>query len=320
MTRYAHMLIPLCLASLLACSSEPEETPTQTPKDKILCPSCEDMASPEQIADMTPDAHMPDMTRDPVPDMHVADMSDAGSTAMPDLMTSDASADQALDECAQKPDLTVWLVGDSTVTAESGWGGFFESFLDEGVNVQNRAIGGRSSRSFYDSSSSKWGSDHEDAVLKSLAAGDYVIIQFGHNDQKNDERYTDPGEPPNFEGTYTDYLTRYIDDTEAVGASPILVTSVSRMTFGSDGVHSRTHGNYPAAVIRLATQRGIPVLDLEELSAMTFSGLGEEETLSLYAREGDRTHFYGDKARLVTEMVVSLLGDSDSPLRCRIER
>ncbi len=216
------------------------------------------------------------------------------------------------------PATTVWLVGDSTVATESGWGDAFgERFTISAATVRNRARGGRSSKSFYDESDSNW-SRSSQAVLRGIRAGDYVLIQFGHNDEKPEaDRHTTTGSAPSYRGTFRDYLERYIEETRARGATPILVTPVSRMTW-SGGSHRRTHGDYPAAMARVALDNDVALLDLEARSHAVFDDLGESRTHSLYAALPDTTHFPPDKAWRVAEMVADLLLESDSPLRCYV--
>ena len=114
------------------------------------------------------------------------------------------------------------LVGDSTVTEGSGWGLGFRQLVGPGVTVTNTAQNGRSSKSFRD----------EGHWATALAAkGDYYLIQFGHNDQpgKGPERETDPAT------TYPANMARYVDEVRAIGATPILVTSLVRRTFRETG-------------------------------------------------------------------------------------
>src|SRR4051794_25891447 len=117
---------------------------------------------------------------------------------------------------------TVYMIGDSTMadrpTPERnpyrGWGQMLPQFLDDSVAVRNFAVNGRSTKSFIDEG--RW-----TAVLAQLQPGDYVIIQFGHNDEKREDpaRYTDPN------GSYRDNLRRFVEETRAKGATPILCTS-----------------------------------------------------------------------------------------------
>ncbi|MBW2526914.1 MAG: rhamnogalacturonan acetylesterase [Deltaproteobacteria bacterium] len=208
----------------------------------------------------------------------------------------------------------VWLIGDSTVSPDSGWGDSLEDYLADEATVHNRARSGRSSKSFREETGNYW-TEHPDAVMNHLAAGDYVLIQFGHNDEKDDvERHTEPGSPPDYQDTFRQYLESYIDDTRSVGATPVLITPVSRMSFDSAGAHLRTHGDYPAAMLQTGSANGVVVLDLELRSHQRFDQLGETQTLELFSDGVDRTHFPADKAWRVAEMVAELLAESTSPL------
>ena len=141
------------------------------------------------------------------------------------------------------------------------------------------------------------------------------MIQFGHNDEKDDvERHTEPGTSPDYDDTFRSYLELYIDETRGVGATPILLTPVSRMTFHSDGSHARTHGDYPAAMIHTAAENGVVLLDLEFHSHEQFDTLGETETVEQFSDGEDRSHFPPEKAWRVAEMVTLLLRESSSPL------
>ncbi len=238
-----------------------------------------------------------------------ADDAAAGDAGAPDSGGDDAGEDAAVDECEAVEAPSVHLIGDSTVASGSGWGDFLEDYVDAAVSVTNAARSGRSSKSFYDEGAF-------DAVRSALVPGDYVLIQFGHNDSKPEAyRRTEPGDAPEFLGTFRDYLETYISEIEAAGATPILMTPVSRMVFSGDEI-SRTHGDYAHAVRRVASDHDLTLLDLEQRSYETFTALGEEETLRLYAMPDDRTHFPPDKAFRVTEMVRDLLQESSSPLRC----
>src|SRR5262249_22866430 len=109
------------------------------------------------------------------------------------------------------------LVGDSTVTDTSGWGFGFKQFVAENADCRNMAANGRSSKSYIDEG--RW---RDALALK----GDFYLIQFGHNDQprKSPERETDP------RTTYPQFMSRYVDDARALGAKPILITSLTRRT------------------------------------------------------------------------------------------
>lgn len=261
-----------------------------------------------------------------------AQSADVGSGDAPDVFV-DAVANDATDLDARDLDATAldagplpvdagctptaarfFLIGDSTVSSGSGWGDALSMFLTADVEVLNPASSGSSSRSFYEGGLF-------DETRGMLTEGDYLFIQFGHNDSKTGDRRTEPGEAPDYVGTYRDYLEMYIAETRAAGAVPVLITSMSRMTFGSDGEHRRTHGEYAPAVRQVALDNDVELLDLEAYSHEVFNELGEDETVRLYAgfRDDpeDRTHFPPEKAPLVAAMVAELLRSSS--LACFVE-
>ena len=211
---------------------------------------------------------------------------------------------------------TVFLVGESTVATFAeryapmrGWGQEFGKFFVEELTLDNRAVAGKSSRSFVEEG--VWS-----RVLADVEAGDYVLIQFGHNDQKRDHRATDPY------GSYQQFLAQYVNDTRQKAATPILVTPVVRRRFRSNGELYDTHGSYPDAMRQLATELNVPLIDLHQRSGAYFTALGEEATkaLFLWLSPGespnyprglqDNTHFsrYGaqEVGRLATEGLLAL--------------
>jgi pectinesterase len=193
--------------------------------------------------------------------------------------------------------IRIVLVGDSTVTRRSGWGYGFELLLDDGVECVNEASGGRSSRSFIDEG--KW-----QAAL--ARRGDYYLIQFGHNDEpgKGPERETDPGT------SYRRYMARYVDDARAIGARPILVTSLARRIFVGRRVESRLTP-YAEAVLRLAAEKQVPVIDLHAGSLAMIQRMGEDAWAELSPRDAkgqvDRTHLNARGSVLVARLVASEL-------------
>ena len=171
----------------------------------------------------------------------------------------------------------VFMIGDSTMAdkdpktePETGWGQMLQSFFKDTVKVSNHAKNGRSSKSFIDEGLWK-------VVLDSMQSGDYVIIQFGHNDQKPDEaRHTDPFT------TYKGNLQKYIKETRAKGAFPILCTSIVRRKFDEQGNLTDTHGDYPGAVRQAAQELKVPLLDLQLKTQKLVSDLGPEKSKSIY--------------------------------------
>jgi lysophospholipase L1-like esterase len=154
------------------------------------------------------------------------------------------------------------LVGDSTVATEGGWGPGFCKVMKANVTCVDVALNGRSSKSFID----------EGAWQKALALhGDYYLIQFGHNDQKPDAgRHTDA------DGSFQTYLKGYIADVRAIGAVPVLVTSLSRRTF-KDGKVVEDLKTYAAATKKVGAEEDITVVDLNSMSTALLNHMTQEQ-------------------------------------------
>ena len=199
---------------------------------------------------------------------------------------------------------TVHLMGDSTMAEkdlpkageERGWGMMLQNFLDPSqVNVINYAQNGRSTKSFIDLG--LW-----DKVKANLQAGDYVFIQFGHNDAKADDpaRYA-----PAF-GAYQENLRLFVKTALDKGAHPALLTPVARRWF-KDGVLDRNcHTDYPEAMKQVAEEFGIPLLDITTASLNWLEALGDAASRPYFmisTGKDDNTHTVAAGARQVTEMV-----------------
>ena len=135
---------------------------------------------------------------------------------------------------------TIWIIGDSTVEDNKppfrGWGWAIPQFAAEGYAVRNHGLSGRSTRSFRDEGLFK-------PVQEGMQPGDVLLIQFGHNDEKDaPELHTDP------HSTYPEFLSWYCDEAIASGAQPVLITPVSRRWWIPGPEMLYTHGEYPAAV------------------------------------------------------------------------
>lgn len=202
---------------------------------------------------------------------------------------------------AEKPP-RILMVGDSTMASYekpppdrpdlTGWGQVFGEFFGAGTAVANRAQSGASSKSFI--TTGRWEKALENG-------GDYVFIQFGHNDQPGKgDRSTDAN------ADYRDYLQRYIDDARAHHIRPILVTPVARRTFAEGRVVS-TLGPYVEAMKAVAKQRGVPVVDLHAASMALYARLGDAGSADLSASAEDRTHFSRKGARAVAGLVAEAL-------------
>lgn len=182
--------------------------------------------------------------------------------------------------CGEKStnSLTIFTIGDSTMAnksekayPETGWGQVLPEFFDTLVSIQNHAVNGRSSKSFM--GEGKW-----KVVYDQIKPGDYVFIQFGHNDQKDKspDRYTNP---------YTEYrqnLYTYIDSTRKKGATPILFTSIVRRNYNEQGCLIDTHGAYTEVVRAVSSEKNVILVDMQAISEKLVLSLGEEGSKSLY--------------------------------------
>jgi lysophospholipase L1-like esterase len=179
----------------------------------------------------------------------------------------------------QTPTIDVHLIGDSTMAdkptpetnPERGWGQLLPGFFDEHVVVHNHAVNGRSTKSFIDEG--KWSE-----VLSQLKTGDYVFIQFGHNDEKVEDsaRYAAPTT------TYRRNLERFVREARGKGAIPVLFTPIVRRKFNARGELEDTHGAYPGVVREVATALAVPVIDLGRSTGDLVRVAGPESSKKLY--------------------------------------
>lgn len=215
---------------------------------------------------------------------------------------------------ADRPLFTIFLIGDSTMAdkslaggnPEQGWGHVLPGFFSEEVAIENHAVNGRSSKSFIDEG--RW-----EKVLSCLRPGDYLFIQFGHNDEKADSlRHTDPGT------TFDANLTRFVNEARAKGAIPVLFNSIVRRNFGAGQADSKavaqaisqddirrgvnpdakheaqkehlpegsrlvdTHGAYLESPRRVAAQLGVPFVDMNTLTHRLVEDMGPEASKKLF--------------------------------------
>jgi lysophospholipase L1-like esterase len=197
---------------------------------------------------------------------------------------------------------TIHIAGDSTAAPkdvasipEAGWGMALPFYLAGRIAVANHARNGRSSRSFVDEG-------RLDTIAATITAGDVLITQFAHNDEKIDDpaRGTDPWT------TYQEYLTMYVDVARASGALPVFATSTERRRFDADGNARETHGEYPHAMRALAERLEVPVIDVQVQTLALWQELGPEETKNYFLwtdTEQDNTHFQPRGATAVALMV-----------------
>ncbi len=204
------------------------------------------------------------------------------------------------------PKPVIYLAGDSTMAnkpladnPERGWGQLLPEFFNNEIIIENHAMNGRSTRSFiYEG---RW-----DSLMNKLKKGDYVVIQFGHNDEsiQKTERYCTPVE-------YRYNLTRFIKDVRCKGANPILCTSIQRRKFDENGVFQDSHGDYPGYVRELAVQLNVPLIDMQKKSEKVIleHGMEGSKKLFLHIKPGeykslpegkeDNTHFSEYGARIM---------------------
>ena len=172
--------------------------------------------------------------------------------------------------------ITIWLAGDSTMAQkqpdkrpETGWGEALQACFDSSeVRIANRAMNGRSTRSFV--AEGRW-----QAILDSLKPGDYVFVQFGHNDEKvGTGNYSSPDD-------YRANLVRFVDDVRARRGHPVLFTPVVRRRFEGERLVD-THGQYPDAARAAAREREVPLVDMTRTSAELVERLGPDSSRALW--------------------------------------
>jgi lysophospholipase L1-like esterase len=171
---------------------------------------------------------------------------------------------------------TIFLIGDSTIAQktrqtfpETGWGMPLGTFFDTTVVVDNRAQNGRSTRTFL--AENRW-----QPIAAALQPGDYVLIQFGHNDESeaHPDRYTSPAD-------YRRNLLKFVQETRARKAWPVLITPVTRRKF-QGGRQQETHVAYSAATTELARAERVPLIDLDKMSRELLQQFGEENSKLLF--------------------------------------
>jgi lysophospholipase L1-like esterase len=222
----------------------------------------------------------------------------------------------------QKERIELYLIGDSTVSEypadyypRMGWGQALSTFFQNDVQVHNKAISGRSTKSFI-------AEGHWQKVLDAIDEGDYLLIQFGHNDMKTEQEhlYAAPF------GAYTENLTIFIEEARRKKAHPVLVTPVYRRRFDTNGFLKNSLGDYPVAVRMLAERMQVPLIDLHQQSFKLFTELGPEKTkdIFLWLSPGeyenypkgieDNSHFSEKGAFALSGLVVNEIKRLDLPV------
>ncbi len=229
--------------------------------------------------------------------------------------------------CVSTKTIGVYTIGDSTMAKkqenkrpETGWAEMLSIYLDASVKVYDHGLNGRSSKSFINEG--EW-----NKVFSSLKKGDYVLIQFGHNDEKSEDsaRFTNP---------HTEYkanLRKFIEESRGKGATPILLTSISRRSFNDKGVLVNSHGEYPQAVRELARETNTPMIDAQLLTEQLLISMGPENSRKLFLQlapdenpnypEGkkDDTHLNTDGAKQIAGIIAAEIRKLQIPLSKKVK-
>lgn len=246
--------------------------------------------------------------------------------------------------------ITIFMIGDSTMAnkdisggkMERGWGMMLKNFFTEDVIVDNHALNGRSSKSFISEG-------HWQKVVEKIKHGDYVFIQFGHNDEKDDpKRHTDPGT------TFDENLRKFVKETRMRGGIPVLFNSVVRRIFtnsktavADDDTRSNssadlvegdtlvdTHGDYLLSPRNVARELDVPFVDANKITHDLEQGLGPDkskklhmwylpnEVPSLLKGRQDNTHYNVYGAYVVAGLLADAVSDAVPELkqyRCKYD-
>lgn len=209
--------------------------------------------------------------------------------------------------------LTIFLCGDSTLAdklpadkPETGWGMVLPKYFNtDAVHIQNHAVNGRSTKSFI--TEGRW-----QKVVSQVKKGDWVFIQFGHNDQK----VADTTRSAPAQTLYRQNLIRFVNETRAKGGNPLLITPVMRRKFDEKGAFVDQHGEYPQVVKEVAKELKVPIIDLHAKSQAVIEKHGVEASKLLFLHYGtnvfsknpkglmDDTHFSGYGAAVMASLVM----------------
>ena len=217
----------------------------------------------------------------------------------------------------------LFIAGDSTAAQksgeakpETGWGEKFSCFLSSEIEVRNYAQNGRSTKSFITEK-------RLDQIAKEIGPGDFLLVQFGHNDQKID---TPIGAMAY--GDYQNNLTRFLEVARTKNAHPLLLTSVTRRDYLPNGrLNPETLGDYPAAMVALGERLAVPVIDVYLLTQDYYGKLdmGETKKLHLHLAAGkhpnypagviDNTHFNDYGAYQIARIIAAAIRETEHPLK-----
>ena len=211
--------------------------------------------------------------------------------------------------------VTLFLCGDSTVVDQEGepwasWGQMILRWFDENICIANYAESGETSTSFM-------AEKRLDKILSMIKPGDYLFVEFGHNDEK------DKGDNAGAFLNYAENLRTYIAKAKMKGANAIILSPTARRWFDGNKV-TNTHGDYPAAARQVAEKEGVPFIDITQMTTDMLEAIGEGDSKKLYvhypagtysdAALKDDTHFNTFGAFEVAKCVVMGLKQIDSPI------
>jgi len=223
--------------------------------------------------------------------------------------------------------IKIWMIGDSTMCLYEtnrlplkGWGMPFADFFDSSIIIDNRARGGRSTRTFI--SENRW-----QPIADSIQEGDYVLIQFGHNDEAKEPQYAERYTPV---PDYKKNLIKFITETRNKKGIPVLITPVTRRRFDKEGKIMETHVEYTHAVYDIAKEYDAPMIDLDKKSRELLQQFGKDNSKYLFMEldslehpnyplgNHDNTHFNDFGARKIAELVLQEIRDLKLELADRI--
>jgi lysophospholipase L1-like esterase len=190
----------------------------------------------------------------------------------------------------------IYLLGDSTVADQprepyNSWGQMLTSFFKPGVAIANHAESGESLRS-------SLGANRLEKVLSLMKRGDYLFIQYGHNDEK------EKGEGVGPFTTYKSDLKKFVLEARQRGGIPVLITPVQRRTFDTEGKITNSHGDYPEAVRQVAKEENVPLIDLNVMSKALYESWGPEKSKLAFA-PNDNTHHNDYGSLEVAKLIVA---------------
>lgn len=203
----------------------------------------------------------------------------------------------------------LFVIGDSTVTDQpqapyAGWGQMLPLFFGPDIIIANYGESGETLKSFL-------AELRLDKVLSEAKPGDWALIQFSHNDEK--DQWPQTHAPAEF--TFPLYLKVYIAELRRKGVQPVLVTPMQRLRFDAAGRIIETHGAYPAAIRAVAASENVPLIDLSAASKTLFETMGPDKAREAFAGHGaDTTHQSADGALALARLVVVSIKQQQLPL------